>query len=250
MTSVPLEPDPYVQWDAAYVLGSLSNAQRREYESHLVTCAACRSAIAELSGIPPVLDMLSHDDLPDDEVRAGAAGLDVSGAPPPRLLEDLIAEVARRRRNARRFTLTAAGLAAAGLAAALFLVFGGLIVWRPAPDAPPHGPVAAALTMVPVSPSELTATVTLTSRAWGTDIDMTCTYRGGADESDDPDSPGEQLVLVTVGRDGSRNELASWVEHDGATALPTASTALHVDEIASLEVMSRQTKQILLHSEL
>jgi hypothetical protein len=249
MTSVPLEQDPYAQWDAAYVLGSLSHAQRCEYESHLVTCGACRSAVAELSGVPPVLAMLSHDELPDDDLGARAAGLDVSGAPPPRLLEDLIAEIVRRRRYSRRLALTAAGLAATGLAAALLLVFGGLIVWRPAPDAP-HGPAVAELAMVSVSPSELTATVTLTSRAWGTDIDMTCTYQGGAGDSDDPDGTAEQLVLVTVGRDGSRNELSSWVEHDGATALPTASTALHVDQIASVEVMSRQTKRILLRSEL
>ena len=29
--------DPYAMWDAAYVLGSLSGAERREFEAHLAT---------------------------------------------------------------------------------------------------------------------------------------------------------------------------------------------------------------------
>src|SRR3981189_1348475 len=42
----------YATWDAAYVLGSLSSAERREYEAHLETCDRCRSAVAEIRGIP------------------------------------------------------------------------------------------------------------------------------------------------------------------------------------------------------
>ncbi len=34
--------DEYALWDAAYVLGSLSCADRREFEEHLNTCASCR----------------------------------------------------------------------------------------------------------------------------------------------------------------------------------------------------------------
>jgi anti-sigma factor RsiW len=30
--------DPYSTWDAAYVLGSLSSSDRREYENHLSVC--------------------------------------------------------------------------------------------------------------------------------------------------------------------------------------------------------------------
>ena len=47
-----VDDDRYVTWDAAYVLGSLSSAERREYEAHLETCPRCRTAVAELSGIP------------------------------------------------------------------------------------------------------------------------------------------------------------------------------------------------------
>ena len=39
-------------WDAAYVLGALSGAEKREFEAHLATCPRCSAAVAELSGIP------------------------------------------------------------------------------------------------------------------------------------------------------------------------------------------------------
>ena len=51
MTATP-PPDPYREWDAAYVLGALSPRDRRAFEQHLATCAACREAVAELAGMP------------------------------------------------------------------------------------------------------------------------------------------------------------------------------------------------------
>src|SRR5262245_29684543 len=42
----------YAMWDAAYVLGSLSPADRREFEAHLSGCPFCGQAVAELSGMP------------------------------------------------------------------------------------------------------------------------------------------------------------------------------------------------------
>src|ERR1700753_2641377 len=57
----------YAQWDAAYVLGSLSAADRREFEAHLEECPACREAVAELSGIPALLSLLSLDEVVDQD---------------------------------------------------------------------------------------------------------------------------------------------------------------------------------------
>ena len=45
------EDDAYALWDAAYVLGSLSGSERREFEAHMATCPSCRAAVSELSGI-------------------------------------------------------------------------------------------------------------------------------------------------------------------------------------------------------
>jgi len=39
-------PDRYALWDAAYMLGSLSSTERREYENHLSGCPSCRASVA------------------------------------------------------------------------------------------------------------------------------------------------------------------------------------------------------------
>ncbi len=51
----------YATWDAAYVLGSLSPADRREFEAHLSVCPSCTQAVAELSGMPALLSKLDSD---------------------------------------------------------------------------------------------------------------------------------------------------------------------------------------------
>lgn len=69
----------FATWDAAYVLGALSCAERREFEAHLGICASCRAAVAELSNMPPLLRLLDVD-----EARAiGKGGTPARGAPPP-----------------------------------------------------------------------------------------------------------------------------------------------------------------------
>ena len=51
----------YEMWDAAYVLGSLSSVERREYEAHLSTCPSCRAAVGEIGGMRALLAQLDHD---------------------------------------------------------------------------------------------------------------------------------------------------------------------------------------------
>lgn len=66
--SPPGESGPYVgdnhryaMWDAAYVLGSLSAADRRGFEAHMADCPACRQAVAELGGMPALLSQLGRN---------------------------------------------------------------------------------------------------------------------------------------------------------------------------------------------
>ena len=59
----PGDNDEYALWDAAYVLGSLSSAERSEYEAHLRTCPSCRQAVAELSCMPALLSRLDGEDV-------------------------------------------------------------------------------------------------------------------------------------------------------------------------------------------
>ena len=64
--------DEYAMWDAAYVLGSLSSAEQREFEAHLAGCPLCRSAVGELNGMPALLSLLDRDELAaiDEALRA------------------------------------------------------------------------------------------------------------------------------------------------------------------------------------
>ena len=81
----------YAMWDAAYVLGSLSSVDRREFEGHMAQCPACRNAVAELSGVPALLSQLDRE-----EVAAIAESGDIPSATPemsPELLPSLLAKV-------------------------------------------------------------------------------------------------------------------------------------------------------------
>ena len=55
--------DRYAMWDAAYVLGSLSASDRREFEAHMANCPACWDAVADLSGVPALLSQLDREEV-------------------------------------------------------------------------------------------------------------------------------------------------------------------------------------------
>ena len=99
------QSDEYALWDAAYVLGSLSDVDRREYEVHLRGCQSCRQSVDELGGIPALLGQLSVDEV---------AAIDDGGSDElsPRVSTSLLAKVSRRRRNARLATWAVAAAAA------------------------------------------------------------------------------------------------------------------------------------------
>ena len=87
----------YSAWDAAYVLGSLTANDRREFEAHMGGCASCRDAVSKLSGMPAVLALLDRD-----EVAAIDEGDHVWGVPPLRaelLTPSLLDRFGPRRRG-------------------------------------------------------------------------------------------------------------------------------------------------------
>jgi hypothetical protein len=233
------ESDEYVLWDAAYVLGSLSDAERREYEAHLRGCPSCRQSVDELSDMPALLGQLTADEVAAIDDGASEALPPLS----PRVLTSLQATVSRRRRNTRVVTWT---VAAAAAAVTVFAVLVGVQSHPGAPASPPSQAEASALTMTPVVPSELTATVTMTGHGWGTQIDMNCTYQADTGTpAPDADEPGK-LAMVVVGRDGSHDRLASWMAVDGARATPVGSTSMPIDQIATVQIVSADTGNVLL----
>lgn len=130
--------DEYQSWDAAYVLGALSPADRRSFESHLGTCPFCQDAVAELGGMPALLSQL------DPEVVAGLDPTDDG--------------------------LNAADAAAAALAIGGFIGIGGH--WSP--TAPPPPSTVATLPMAQVHTALLSSTVSVSDENWGTLIRLQC----------------------------------------------------------------------------
>jgi hypothetical protein len=97
--------------------------------------------------------------------------------------------------------------------------------------------------MNPVAPNSISATVSLTSQTWGTDIEMTCTY---PKETDTADQRGDTLAMVIVGRDGSHTQLATWFAVPGVTARPNGNTPTPIDQISAVQIVAADSGDVLL----
>ncbi|KUI48286.1 anti-sigma factor [Mycobacterium sp. GA-1199] len=231
-----VDDDRYATWDAAYVLGSLPEQERREFEAHLATCERCTAAVAELRDIPPLLSGVE---------AAEFDGLTPAQAePPPELLGGLLDTVRARRRRSRWMASAAIGVAAA------LLAIGIVVAVRPETfglqtGAPPQA-TGQQLEMTKVSETPINATISMTGYGWGTRIDMACTYGDWGRR----DAPPQNLGMVVVGHDGSRNQVATWLGVSGATALPSATTPMQMNEIAAVQLVSPDSGEVLLERSL
>lgn len=224
----------YAMWDAAYVLGSLSAADRREFEAHMADCPACQEAVGELSGMPGLLSQLDRS-----EVAAINEADQTSAEMAPGLLPSLLATVRWRRRRSHLMTWSAAAAAAVVLAIGVFVGVAGYSATSP----PPRETVSAQ-PMAQVGTTTLASTVSVSSRSWGTFIDMKCVCLAPVTAHHD------RLALVVVGRDGSQIRLATWVAEPGHTATPASSIATPADQIAAVQVVSADDGKVLLERSL
>lgn len=226
----------YTMWDAAYVLGALSAADRREFEAHLSGCLQCRAAVGELSGMPALLSQLDGDQVDAIVSETGAAE-------EPQLrsevLTSLLATVRWRRRRSRLLTWACSAAAAAVLAIGVFVGVAGHSTTSPPPQAS-----VSALPMAQVGTTSLASTVSVSSQHWGTFIDLRCICLAPVYAHHD------RLAMVVVGRDGSRTQLATWVAEPGHTATPAGSISMSVDRIAAVQVVSADTGDVLLERSL
>lgn len=213
--------------DGAYVLGALAPDERLAFERHLPGCPACSAAVRDLAGLPGLLAQV-----PADHVESPPEPDPV----PATLLPGLVTEV-RRRQRVRRW---AAGLAAA--AAVVVIGVGTAVVLTGGDDAEPAPPAAASQQMVPIDQDVVAASVALTEVAWGTKVDLTCSYV-------EPDSPyGEEpptYVLVVRTADGEAEQVATWKGLPGKDMQLSGSTALTTDQIVAVEVRDTEGHPLL-----
>lgn len=220
----------FAEWDAAYVLGALPPAERREYEEHLDECERCRGAVAELSAMPGLLGRLGTSRglalLAEPEVPA----------PPADLVQRIEAREAHRKR-AGRIRLTVGLAAAAAIAAVLALVLPSVIAPSP----------AFAADMVPTDPSvPVEARIELTPEGWGTRIGMDCSYHP-AGAADDGYAVGYSMWVV--GLDGGESQVSTWKVSSSSAVRVDATTELGIADIAEVEVRTSDGDQVLLTAE-
>jgi hypothetical protein len=224
----PHSADPYGDWDAAYVLGSLPPEQRRDFELHLEGCERCAAAVAEFAALPGLLS----------RVRSDQVVLDVGAQPavPASVLPGLVKAAVRHRHRVRVLvgTLTASLAAiAAAIALAIPFVLSGA------------GPSTIHVALGHVVASPLQADITLVEHDWGTRIDMNCRY-DLANGPVDYQAGTTEYALDVTDTAGVTTELASWMAAPGSTVRPAATTSLLPSDIRSFEVRAVASGQILL----
>jgi anti-sigma factor RsiW len=234
----------YAMWDAAYVLGSLSPADRREYEAHLSGCPSCGQAVADLSGMPALLSKLDRDTVATINVQAppalgGADQASEAAVTPPELLPSLLSTVRQRRRRSRLMTWTVSSAAAVLLAVGVLIGIAGHSSTSPPPQAS-----VSTLPMSQVGTTALASTVSVNSQRWGTFINMKCVCLAPVYAHHD------RLAMVVVGRDGTHTQLATWVAEPGHTATPAGSISTSADQIAAVQVVSAEDGRVLLERSL
>jgi hypothetical protein len=225
--------------DGAYVLGSLSPAERKEFEQHLAGCKECARNVRELAGLPGLLARVDRAVLEDPDVVEPV---------PDTLLPALVRDV---RRAGLRRTLVTAGLAAAAAVVVVgvpLAVSGALEGDRSPSAAPSPGPVAAASPvaqrMVPVGHVPVRASLAFASVTWGTRLDLTCTYApSGVHYHHPPHRVTYALVVRT--RDGRTEQVGTWRSLEGRTMRLTAGTSSPRNQIASVQVRTTEGRPVL-----
>ena len=249
--------------DAAFVLGALSDDERRAYTDHLRQCPACRRSVTEFAPLPALLSRVpidvvrSLDDSADNE-DADTQDMDDDTHVDllPALLDRVAREERRQRRTRRSWFAAGAGIAAAAAAAVTLAVVPGGPFFstgdsggsaaQPSPSVSAQQAADRTATLTALQPTGMKVDVALTSVAWGTRIRITCTYPDTRYGSGPVGSSSYALVVRSAG--GAEQQVASWgsvpgrqVTVDGASAIPlTAIRSLEVRDASGTAVMRTQ----------
>jgi len=226
---VPSTECRFEMWDGSYVLGSLSPAERREFEGHLDGCRHCSRAVRDLAGLPGLLGRIGPEVFEDAE--------------PEPVPETLLPRLSRAvRRQQQRRTWVTAGIAAA---AAVIVTTGGALALdrsgSSSPEAVPSVSISAtspstptAKPMTKVSQDPMVASVALTPVAWGTKVDLTCSYPPSVGMY-----AGGSYELVVHTKNGRAERVATWNGLPGQTMEVSGATAAWKKNITSVEVTHR-----------
>jgi hypothetical protein len=225
--------------DGSYVLGALSPAERLEFEEHLAGCAECARAVREIAGLPGLLARVDPAVLEQSPVED----------PVPDTLLPALMRAVRRSRQRRVLATWGVAAAAAVVVAAVPFAVGGSENDR-APSAANQPGVSSSLAahqlrMAPVGHAPVRARLAFASVAWGTRLDLSCTY-APTDEHERYDLPRTVTYgLFVTTRDGTVEQVGTWRSVRGHTMRVTAATAATRRDIASVQVRTADGDPVL-----
>ncbi|MBV9485888.1 MAG: zf-HC2 domain-containing protein [Frankiaceae bacterium] len=188
-----------------YVTGAIDTIERTEVDTHLASCTACRAELAEISGLPALLDRLTLDDL--------------NPVPLPADLFDRVAAKARAEQATPAAVSRTRGRRLLAVAAALVIVTGGGLGAWAALHGPKHftSPTTASVQMDVVLASQATGT-SYTVNVSGLPTDEHC-------------------KLIAVADDGTRDVAGEWDATYDGDAKETGSISIARDQLAKLVLL-------------
>lgn len=236
--------DRYREWDAAYVLGSLSTDERREYERHLTTCAACTNAVAELAGMPGFLmkiDASTASALATEPAHANVIAL------PLEPIQSLARAAIKQRASLRRRLV--AGMAVA----ASFVMVIGLLVGSNLHSSSDSSngqtsvlSVGAKVSMVAMEKNAMIVDMRVTKKKWGTLFSWNCTYGNSEVSTGAPES----YDLVVTDAAGTATTVATWSQSGTSAKGLVASTGIPLSKIKTVEVQYSDTHAPVVRGEI
>lgn len=193
---------------AAYVLGSLDDDDRAAVDAHLLDCPICAAELADLAGLPMLLDRVGLDDLD-------------AMLPSRDLFEHVLAAVDERPRRRLAQTLLAAA------AAAVLLAGIGTAVGVTAGQHHPHRFMAAA--------AGVRITVTPTAQSAGTALEVSVS---GLPEN-------EHCHLVAISSDGTTHVAGDWVATYAGKARVTGSTEVPRNDLVRVVLYGTHDQELV-----
>ncbi|TXS40679.1 RNA polymerase subunit sigma [Streptomyces sp. uw30] len=239
----------------AYALGILDDAEATAFEIHLATCEWCAQQLDELAGMEPMLAALA--DLPGS--GSPAIGESLSAKPSPRMVNNLVDEVAERRAQKRRRSFYM-------VAAAVALMVGGPFAAVAATGGDGGADGEGNRTVQAANPAKdlftgienkvsgtdsttgASATVALSKKLWGTETALELKGVKGP----------LKCSMIFVSKDGERETAASWSVPKWGYGIPDAETeqarnplyvsggvSMAPDDVDHVEVMTFDGKKLV-----
>ncbi|TDC81364.1 zf-HC2 domain-containing protein [Actinomadura sp. 7K507] len=217
----------------AYALGLLEEPDRRAFETHLSTCAACHQELGELRGIARTLDGIGPITEPVDAMPV---------PPEPSVVTDLMRHRVRRERRyrtARGLAAAAAGVVLLGGALGTGFTLGADREQAAPPPQPDTGTAALMRNGQTASAADtgtgVTGTVATQGKAWGSRVGLRLSKVRGP----------LACELVAVDARGDAHTVAGWSVPAKGYGFPESAqpqltvqgaTALAPEEIVRFEV--------------